>query len=500
MPEKSPGITVILTSYNHGNYLEESIESILNQTYRDFELIIIDDCSQDNSWDLILRFAKKDPRIKPIRHETNRQMSIPEGIELAQGKYIAIAHSDDVWIKDKLEKQINYLDNHPLVAACFTRVTLIDDAGLERFEDPRTAIFQRNNRSRYEWLKFFFFSGNALCHPSILIRKHAYNNYSLLSQGLHGLPDFCQWIRLCSHAEIFILESPLVKLRFHDDESNTSGSNLGAMQRLRTESYLVLEEFRKLSDSDFLQAFPEAKKFLIDGEMIRDFALARICLDECPDSAHRLFGLKLIYDLFQDEETRARLLRLYDYNKSKFDSDKKKFDIFNSIPREDKCSITLYADNGTGFCEKRSVQKKMYAPAGSVLRLSWTLASSFPDEQIVGLRLDPDEGVLRRCRIVSATFDTLPTEYTNNATRQSNGYDEFLTPDPQYYFKVPKGANSFSIHLQIETLSASTIQKNYAELLDSSTKNSEELKKIKNSTTWKITKPLRLILNTLKRD
>ena len=122
-----PKVSVLLTSYNHGNYIGESIQSILDQTYKDFELVILDDASTDNSVEVIKSF--KDKRIKTIFRKKNLCRAIcKEIIEPLQGEYIAIAHCDDKWNKEKLEKKVKYLDTHKNTAACFTWVELIDES------------------------------------------------------------------------------------------------------------------------------------------------------------------------------------------------------------------------------------------------------------------------------------------------------------------------------------------------------------------------------------
>ena len=105
--EQMPKVSVILTSFNHSKYIREAIESTLNQTFADFELIILDDCSSDNSWDLINQYT--DPRISAFRSERPGEVvgRLNKAIsELASGEYIAIHHSDDAWGLNKLQVQV----------------------------------------------------------------------------------------------------------------------------------------------------------------------------------------------------------------------------------------------------------------------------------------------------------------------------------------------------------------------------------------------------------
>ncbi|MFX0134342.1 MAG: glycosyltransferase family 2 protein, partial [Candidatus Hodarchaeota archaeon] len=107
-------ISVVLPAYNHEKYISQSIESILSQTFKDFELIIIDDKSIDRSLKIAEEYQKKDDRIKIIRHKKNEGISksVNDGIDFAVGKYIAIACTDDIWKVDKLKKQISILKNN----------------------------------------------------------------------------------------------------------------------------------------------------------------------------------------------------------------------------------------------------------------------------------------------------------------------------------------------------------------------------------------------------
>ncbi len=108
-----PLVSVILTSYNYSRYLEKTIQSILAQSFDDFELLIIDDASVDGSPDIIRRYAEKDSRIRPIYHNKNLGISWTqnEGIEQSRGKYLAFCASDDLWHPDKLKTQLKVLES-----------------------------------------------------------------------------------------------------------------------------------------------------------------------------------------------------------------------------------------------------------------------------------------------------------------------------------------------------------------------------------------------------
>jgi glycosyltransferase involved in cell wall biosynthesis len=112
-----PTVSVIIPSYNHERYVKECIESVLSQTYQDFEIIITDDGSTDRTVKIIKNFS--DPRIKLFVHTKNRGACIAANncIKHSIGKYIAMHSSDDAWYEEKLEIQIKYLEDHPRIAA-----------------------------------------------------------------------------------------------------------------------------------------------------------------------------------------------------------------------------------------------------------------------------------------------------------------------------------------------------------------------------------------------
>src|ERR1700690_1971582 len=106
---KPPKVSVFLTSFNHAKYLRGSIDSVLHQTFSDFELIILDDASTDDSWQIIQSYS--DPRIQTFRNKTNLGGYFPGAFPgMASAEYIAVHHSDDLWEPEKLEKQVPFLD------------------------------------------------------------------------------------------------------------------------------------------------------------------------------------------------------------------------------------------------------------------------------------------------------------------------------------------------------------------------------------------------------
>ena len=121
-------VSIITPMYNSGKFIKYTIESVLNQTYDYWEMLIIDDCSTDNGPEIVKQYMEKDSRIKYIRVETNQGVSNARNIGLSQmqGKFIAFLDSDDIWEKNKLEKQISFMKKNNCVIS-FTSYELINE-------------------------------------------------------------------------------------------------------------------------------------------------------------------------------------------------------------------------------------------------------------------------------------------------------------------------------------------------------------------------------------
>ena len=125
----SPKVSVLMPNYNCESYLPEAIESILNQSFTDFEFIIIDDGSTDNSWKIIQSYAKKDKRIVAVKNNKNLGISWNRNklLSLAKWKYILWQDSDDISIQDRIEKQYNFMVSHPYVWICWGWLKFFDE-------------------------------------------------------------------------------------------------------------------------------------------------------------------------------------------------------------------------------------------------------------------------------------------------------------------------------------------------------------------------------------
>ncbi len=328
-----PKVSVVLTSFNHEKFIREAVDSVLNQTFTDFELIIWDDASADGSWAVINSYS--DPRIKVFHNEVTKRgiYGINKAIsEVAIGEYIAIHHSDDIWESDKLEKQVAYLDAHTGIGAVFTNALAIDEDSLPLADKQHfySDIFSQPNRTRHEWLRFFFSRGNALCHPSVLIRKACYTDCGLYRYGLAQVPDLDMWMRLCMKLEIYVLPERLVRFRVRDNAANTSASRPETRIRDLYEFYKLLQNYRKIKNfDDLVKIFPSAEKYNRDEETDMDFVLAMVALEEKQFHCTTLFGLDLVFEAISEPKRAANIKHLYSFDYMSFIALTGQYDVFS---------------------------------------------------------------------------------------------------------------------------------------------------------------------------
>lgn len=255
-----PKISILLPAYNHAKYIGETIESVLNQTFSDFELLISDDCSTDNTVQVIKGYA--DERITGIYFDKNQGTvrALNYLLEMAKGEYIAVLGSDDVWESDKLEKQLAVLENDASLAACFSWATIIDQNSDVINDEKIFPIyaFEFKNCDKTVLLKEFFARGNRLCHSSVLIRSDVHRKIGEYNVAYRQLHDYDLWVRLLMGYNVHIIESPLVKYRFVVNSENVSRNSEKNNFRMWNEAEeILLYLIENISDEDFLNVFKE---------------------------------------------------------------------------------------------------------------------------------------------------------------------------------------------------------------------------------------------------
>lgn len=274
-----------------------TIKSVQAQTYQDFEIVVTDDGSVDGTPDLIE--AMQEPRLRLHRFPANRGAVIAgnDALRRSRGEYIAILSSDDVFLPHKLERQVAYLDSYPEVGAVFAYPTFIDHFGRNISQDQALngRLFDVENRSRVEWLRHFFFLGNCLCHPTVLIRRACYEALGLYDARFAALPDLHMWIRLVAAYEIRVMPERLTAFRHVPNAGNASSTRVDNFLRFTWENPQVLKLYAELPSALFAAVFePEIATLKLDSQADKRLVLGHICLATSNPTLHRL-GLDLLF-------------------------------------------------------------------------------------------------------------------------------------------------------------------------------------------------------------
>jgi glycosyltransferase involved in cell wall biosynthesis len=209
-----PIISVVLPVHNAGLYVRDSIKSVLNQTFSDFELIIINDGSTDCSEEVILDFTDK--RIKYIKNEVNLKLieTLNLGLSIAKGKYICRIDSDDIMAPTRLEKQLFFLERNSNYILVGSFVKIIKDGIITN----QILGYKRN----HDDLAFEMCFHNPIIHPTVMFRynKQIKNQFFFDPKFIHA-EDYEFWTRLVKHGFFHNLEEPLTYYRIHKDQIST---------------------------------------------------------------------------------------------------------------------------------------------------------------------------------------------------------------------------------------------------------------------------------------
>jgi glycosyltransferase involved in cell wall biosynthesis len=214
----APKISVIMAVYNSEKFLRESIESVLNQSFRDFELIFVYDFSKDNSLKIIKEYMKKDKRIKLIINKIKEGPAEArnKGLLAAKGNYIAILDADDIALSKRFEKQYSFLESHTEIFLIGSSAIVIDEEGkrmglLRKYGNPEKI------RKKLE-------KSNCIIHPSVMFRR---NSNLFYRKKFDTSEDYDLYLRiLTDYGKIVNFKEPLIKYRISKDSAISTKRNI----------------------------------------------------------------------------------------------------------------------------------------------------------------------------------------------------------------------------------------------------------------------------------
>lgn len=247
-----PKVSVVIPAYNAMTYLPDTLDSVLKQTFSDFEVLIIDDGSTDyiQAW---IAHNAIDPRVRLIA-QVNQGLSAARntGIANAQGEYVAFLDADDLWEPTKLEKQVRYLNNNSVVGVVYNWISVIDAKGKPTGRvwggniegDVLTELLQRN----------------IIDCPSVLVRRKCFEDVGVFDRTLRSVEDWDMWIRIASRYPFAVTKESLVYYRQH-------ASNM-------SKNWRVMEQaFHQVIEKSF-QSVPSDLQYLRNNSL----GYANLCL------------------------------------------------------------------------------------------------------------------------------------------------------------------------------------------------------------------------------
>lgn len=293
---RRPRITVLMPVYNCELYIKEAVDSILNQTFDDFEFLIIDDASTDETVSIIK--AYNDSRIQLIEKPQNSGYtnSLNFGLSIARGEYIARMDGDDISLRERFAKQVAFLDANPDVVLCGTIISIIGSDKIIKLPES------------HEDIKLSLLKGNCIVHPSVMFRNQKLKDFSIL-YDVYKEPaeDFDLWVRLLSIGKLYNLQEVLLNYRVHilqvSQKRESQQINSALETRLNVLQYLdctiEFEErtlLKKLIQNNNVIIFNELKEFVV----LRDKLISSNSNDFFKSIGFQEYLLSLEKKIFKD--------------------------------------------------------------------------------------------------------------------------------------------------------------------------------------------------------
>jgi hypothetical protein len=268
----SPIVSVLMSVFNGQAFLPEAIESILGQTFRDFEFVIIDDGSTDKTAEILAEHAVRDPRIRVHRHENKgRANSLNIGIELSRSSYIARMDADDISLPNRLKEQVEFMGRNPSVGLLSGSYDLIDVEGRLMGTVPLL--------TRDEEIKQAMLVNNAMCHPAAMMRREVAIACGGYRKAFLDADDYDLWLRISERSQLANLEQPILQYRVHSKQVSVVNSS---HQRLCVLAARTAAAFRKQGRPDPLSGVEH-----ITPELLRNLGVTTAEIKECLLTSHK---------------------------------------------------------------------------------------------------------------------------------------------------------------------------------------------------------------------
>ena len=280
MSEGSCKVSVVVPMYNAERFIGECIDSALAQSFTSFELLIVDDGSRDRSAEIVEAYARRDDRVRLLRHPDGANLGVSRtrrlGISSASGEFIAFLDADDAFEPTKLERQLDLLESHPDCVLCHTGIRSLLDPPNDPARAPLLEAYAKNvvgfvngfsdKITEYQFLdRPHALRSNPICNSSAMVRTSAIQASIVATRQLFQFEDFSQWLLLSVRGPFLFLPDPMTLYRVHG-MSSTSNLLEDPLKQLYSliECLLVIlvhandDGLRNLAEAELLESLSRA--------------------------------------------------------------------------------------------------------------------------------------------------------------------------------------------------------------------------------------------------
>ena len=260
MNRMPPKVSVCIPVYNGSAYISESIESVLGQTFKDLTLIVCDNCSTDNTEEIVQSYH--DPRLTYIRNDKNLGLvgNANRCLSLAEGEYVYILHHDDVMLPENLERKVRILDEHPDVGFVHSNIQVIDSDGasidLKILAEDSTRDYIEDGMDVFRRYVDHLHFVTTIFIGSVLARRSCYKRLGGFSPELPHANDNEMWMRLSLFYKVACIGTPLVKLRLHHSSTTSGWMDWKSAPYLKEQHLAAMMIFQ-----NYMEKIPEPHRF-----------------------------------------------------------------------------------------------------------------------------------------------------------------------------------------------------------------------------------------------
>lgn len=354
-----PKVSIVCRTYNHEAIIGETIDSVLAQTFQDWELIVSDDCSKDATVEKVKSY--NDKRIRLLTSEKNIGIiaNLNKVISACKGEYISILDGDDVYYPEKIAKQVKFLDENPDYGAVFSYIDFINDG---KFRDVLDKMINVPAGSREQMIRKIFLKNNYMAFPTEMFRKEFAIDFP---ENMIAMADCRFHIKMLLKTKIKVLEEPLVKYRLSGDAQT---SNWASPLSNQVEQIFLNDCFLEIKDVEFFKEIFTGlyEKYGEPTEKSIPYFIARMAIDNKQLS---FWGLYTLSRLFVDKSYFDYICNEYNLSYRDYINIKKGRENEEIIQKTKLGSITIF---------KKKIKKDKYVKYyifGSILIFKHKLKS-----------------------------------------------------------------------------------------------------------------------------